>query len=237
MNVIMSVVVPAHNESALIRRLVSRLAVDDRLEVVVVANGCTDDTADVARGISSRVTVVEIDEASKIAALNAGDQVATVWPRAYVDADVVVEPSALLAVGAALAGGALVCSPALRVATSGSSWAVRAYYRIWELTDYRRESHIGSGIYALSAEGRSRFTSFPPIIADDRFVQTRFAPSERVTLEEHHFEVEAPRDFRSLVHRQERIALGNLELRRREPETDNVAFPTAVPPVGRSARP
>ena len=212
-----SVVIPAHDEEAVIGRLLAQLVGDVRapgLEIVVVANGCRDATATVARGFGRRVRVVEIPEASKIAALRAGDRAATAFPRAYVDADVRVSADALLALGHLLEtpGGPLVASPRLEVDTTGASWFVRSHHRIWELTDYRQHDHIGSGVYALSAAGRARFGDWPDVIADDRFVQQLFRPDERATLDGHSFTVPSARTIRAHLRRTTRIARGNLEL-------------------------
>lgn len=213
----MSVVIPAHDEESVIGRLLGALTSDPRsgeLEVVVVANGCTDSTAAIARSFGTSVTVVEIEPASKIAALEAGDLEAGEFPRAYVDADVTVDVPTLLALADALdrPGGAHVASPVLEVDTAGASWAVRQHYRIWALTDYRRRGHIGSGVYALSAAGRSRFGRWPDVIADDRFVQQLFLPSERRTLADHAFTVRSARTLGAHLRRSTRIARGNLEL-------------------------
>jgi biofilm PGA synthesis N-glycosyltransferase PgaC len=75
-----SIVVPAHNEAANIRRLLTSL-IEQRtdvariLEIVVVASGCSDDTADVARDLGRgrpglHVHVQERRE-GKVAAINA----------------------------------------------------------------------------------------------------------------------------------------------------------------------
>jgi glycosyltransferase involved in cell wall biosynthesis len=210
----LSVVIPAHDEERVLPRLLQRLApAGDRLEIVVVANGCADATADVAR--AAGVRVVELAEGSKVAALNAGDAAASVFPRAYVDADVEVDASALLALADRLREGPeLVASPRLRLDLSGATWPVRAYYAVWELSAFRRRGHIGSGIYALSAEGRSRFGAFPKVIGDDRFVQGLFTPAERVTVEEAEFVVRPPRTVGALLARGARIAAGNRELQR-----------------------
>ncbi|MFD4422586.1 glycosyltransferase [Agromyces sp. NPDC058484] len=221
----MSVVIPAHDEAAVIGRLLDRLVTDPRageLEIVVVANGCSDATASVARSFGTPVRVVEIEEASKIAALDAGDDDATVFPRAYVDADVTVDVATLLALADALEepGGPLVASPRLEIDTSDASWLVRQHYRIWELTDYRSHGHIGSGIYALSADGRARFARWPRVIADDRFVQQLFLPAERRTVDGHAFTVRSARTISAHLRRSTRIARGNLEL---PPETQLAA--------------
>ncbi|WKK72461.1 glycosyltransferase [Rathayibacter oskolensis] len=212
-----SVVIPAHDEAAVIGRLLGALVDGDpegRLEIVVGANGCTDGTASVARAVDPRILVAETERASKIAGLNAADGVATVFPRIYVDADVSVSAETLLALGDELArpGGPLVAAPEFHVDTTGASWPVRAHYSIWELSDYRVSGLVGSGIYGLSAEGRRRFGEFPEIIADDRFVQQLFAPEERMTLTGHSFSVKAPRRMRSQIKRTVRIAIGNAQL-------------------------
>ena len=106
----------------------------------------------------------------------------------------------------------MVASPRLEVDTDGASWPVRQHYRIWELTDYRRTGHIGSGVYALSADGRRRFGRWPQVIADDRFVQQLFLARERGTLEAHAFTVRSARTLPAHLRRSTRIARGNLEL-------------------------
>jgi glycosyltransferase involved in cell wall biosynthesis len=215
---VLSVVVPAHNEATVITRMLTPLvpAVDSgEFEVVVAVNGCTDDTAALARSVHPRIRVVETATASKIAALNLGDDTAVAFPRAYVDADVTVDVDTLRALADELRrdGGPLVAAPPLRVDASRSSWPVRAHYRIWELTDYRTVGHVGSGIYALSAAGRDRFGDFPDVIADDRYVQQLFRPDERGSSPHGHFTVQAPRTFRALIHRSVRSSAGNAQLR------------------------
>ena len=209
----MSVVIPAHDEEAVIQRALRGMR-DNRLEVVVVANGCRDATVSRAREVDPEIQVIEIAEASKIAALNAGDRAAVLFPRAYVDADVEVGAATLLALAAVLDSGlALVASPRLELDLSGANRWVRAYYSIWQLSAFRQAGHIGSGIYALSEEGRARFGRFPPVIGDDRFVQGLFEPAERATLVGHWFTVRPPRTLRALVARGSRIAAGNQQLR------------------------
>ncbi|WP_161490320.1 glycosyltransferase [Agromyces aureus] len=213
----MSIVVPAHDEAAIISRLLEALVADpraDECEILVVANGCTDATVRIARTFEPTVRVVEIETASKIAALEAGDAAATTFPRAYVDADVLVDLPALLALADLLdePDGPMIASPRFEVDTALASWPVRSHYRIWELTDYRRRGHIGSGIYALSREGRERFDAWPDVIADDRFVQQLFDLDERGTLEGHVFTVRSARTLGSHLRRTTRIARGNLEL-------------------------
>lgn len=217
MTPVLSVVIPAHNEGAVISRLLNRLVSgprSDEFEIVVVPNGCTDDTAERAAAAGPGVAVSSIETGSKIAALREGDRVATAFPRVYLDADVEVDNATLFALAEALSrpGGPLVASPTLVVNTDGASWPVRQHYRIWELTDYRRHGHIGSGVYALAETGRARFGDWPEVIADDRFIQQLFHPWERLTLVDHSFVVRSPRTLRAQIGRATRIHRGNLEL-------------------------
>ena len=72
-----SVVIPAHNEESVLARCLDTLLADSKssgLEIVVVANGCTDRTVEIAKNSAMEISVVEILQASKHAALNAGDK-------------------------------------------------------------------------------------------------------------------------------------------------------------------
>ncbi len=209
-----SVVIPAHNEESLLGNTLGTLLADagaDEFEVIVVCNGCTDATAAVA-GKHEGVTVLEIPEASKIAALNAADAAATTFPRIYLDADIVVDTASLRKVAQALQSGAPASSPTPTVDTSGCGIVSRAYFAIWSRTGYVTTSSLGSGIYGLSERGRARFGEFPNLISDDGFVYSHFAPAERVNPPGATFTIRAPRTIRALVKRRIRIVAGNQQL-------------------------
>ena len=192
-----------------------------------MANGCRDDTA-VQAGSVAGVRVIEIGAASKIVALNTGDAVATAFPRAYIDADVAVTADDLRALAGVLSASseARAAAPRMRVDSSASTWPVRAYYRVWELSDFRGDGHIGSGVYAVNERGRERWGDFPDVIADDRFVQQRFAASERTTLHDATFSVRASRDMSTHVRRGVRIEQGNRELRDDLQRAGQISAPT-----------
>jgi glycosyltransferase involved in cell wall biosynthesis len=219
-----SVVIPAHDEEAVIGRLLQALGdARDRLEVIVACNGCTDATASIARQHGAHV--VEVSAASKIAALNAADHAAATFPRVYVDADVILTGRAVLAMAEALADPGVLCAaPPLIVDVADRPLAVRAYYAVWCRIPYLRDSHVGSGVYAMSAAGRARFDRFPDVIADDLLGRNLFTRSERAVVATDPFVVQAPRTLRALVRRRIRIDAGNLELAAR---TDLPALPGA----------
>lgn len=208
-----SVVIAARDEEQVIERCISGLlrgADAGELEVVVVVNGSTDATAERAEAFGAPVRVLRTSRASKTAAFNAGDAVATSFPRFYVDADVELGIADLRAVADVLrAGPALAAAPRVEVDLSASSWAVRCYFTIWSQLPYVVDNLIGSGVFALSAEGRRRFGRFPDILADDRFVHALFASGERVSVASARFVVHAPRTARDLVRRKGRVFRGN----------------------------
>ena len=195
-----SVVIPAHDEERPLARTLRALADQggrEVPEVVVVANGCTDGTADVARAAGARV--IEQAEPSKAAALTTGDQAASHFPRIYLDADIVLAPGTLDALAEALRGDdAVVAAPRIVFDVSRSSWPVRAFYDAYQRIPYVQEGLVGLGVYGLSERGRARFGSFPRVTGDDLFVQRLFDPHERVTTDGH-FVVAAPRDLANLL--------------------------------------
>jgi glycosyltransferase involved in cell wall biosynthesis len=176
-----SVVIPAHNEAKVVGRGLNRLfdSLGAGIEVVVVCNGCTDGTADVARAAGHCLTVIELDVASKAEALRAADRFASAFPRVYLDADVLVSGTAVHRVMEHLSRpGALAARPPVVYDTSSSSWVVRRFYRARAQIPAVMGSLWGAGMYALSAEGRRRFAEFPLLVADDLFVDRLFRTDE-----------------------------------------------------------
>lgn len=212
-----SVIIPAHNEAAVIARTLDTLtrgAAPHEMEVVVACNGCHDATAQIARSFGEPVRVIEVAEASKIAALNAGDAAARGFPRFYVDADVLLTFESVRAVARVLQEGAVMAAaPRMRVDLEGASWPVRAFYRVWLRQPYHVQGHVGSGVYAVSRQGRKRFGRFPAVIADDEFFRLQFAPHERRVVEEAEFQIVAPRRLWGLIRVKTRSRLGLYQLR------------------------
>src|ERR1019366_4385014 len=128
----LSIIVPAHNAATRGFRVLPTIeaaAAQLNALVIVVCNGCTDDTAAVARR-STSVEVVELSNAGKAAALNAGDEIAgEVFPRLYLDADVRITVQALGDIAASLdTPDDAIASPARTYMVEGAPWLVRRYY-------------------------------------------------------------------------------------------------------------
>lgn len=218
-----SIVIPAHNESAVIDRCLRALisgADPEELEVLVVCNGCTDDTAERAMRYAPIVRVLESPVASKSAALNLGDETASSFPRFFLDADVVLPLRDLRLVADVLRRGVVHgAAPRMEVDLENRPWPIRAFYRIWMQTPYVTDDMLGCGVYAISAEGRGRFARFPDVIADDCFVRLLFEPGERRTVREASFLMTPPATLNELIHINVRRQVGMDEMEALHPES------------------
>ncbi len=219
-----SVVIPAHNEEtrlpATLERLLSGLDAD--VSVVVVCNGCTDATVEVASAFAPRVVVLEVQSASKTHALNVAEASLEPGPRAFIDADILISgASVALLLDAARGDTTPASEPLPLFDTSHSSGLVRVYYAVWLALHGAAPGDIGGGVYCLSERGRGRFGQFPDVMSDDGFVRSHFAPSEIARPTGATSTVHTPRDIRSLVKIKTRSRLGTRELRDRFPELWN----------------
>ncbi|MCX5149652.1 MULTISPECIES: glycosyltransferase [unclassified Streptomyces] len=214
-----SIVIPAHNEGRVIGRLLDALLADAPAsgpDIVVVCNGCTDDTAAVAGARGPRVRVVEIPTPSKHTALRIGDEHARGFPRLYVDADVEFAAAGVRALAGALAASPdlLAAAPGRDIPLSGCAWPVRAYYRVWQRLPAVREGLFGRGVIAVSEPGHARIAALPPLMADDLAASLAFASQERCVVEAARVVVHPPRTWGDLIRRRVRAATSSAELER-----------------------
>lgn len=222
-----SIVIPAHDEERVIGRLLAALTGDgaEPFEIVVVCNGCTDATADVARAAGSGVVVVEQDRPSKHAALRAGNAVARAFPRLFVDADVEIDASAvsrLVDTLEASAGELLAVGPTRHLPTARSSWPVHAYYEVWTQLPAVRSGLFGRGVIAVSRAGYERVGEIPELMGDDLVISEAFADHERSVVDDAVVTIHPPRTIRDLYRRRVRAATGN-----RQADVAGVRRPTS----------
>jgi hypothetical protein len=187
----LGIVAPACNEASVLRPFLESLLMQQgvTLDAVLVANGCRDLTASIARSFvlafrraGHRLRVVETPVASKTGALNLGDSILTRFPRAYIDADVVLSPGALGRLASVLdETSPRLASPALSLTPQPTWLANEIAGHIEALPPYSCDV-MGGGIYAVNAAGRARWATFPDVIADDAYVVSRFGLAERVRL-------------------------------------------------------
>lgn len=219
-----SVIIPAHNEEAVIHRCLTNIlnnALEDELEVIVVCNGCTDNTTSLARSFGLPVKVLVTGEASKTKALNLGDQQAACFPRFYVDADVLINIESLREMTNILQidNAVYAVSPQAYFEMSDSSWLVKAYYTVWQYSSFFQGTNGigGSGVYALSETGRKAFGDFPEIILDDAFINRIFKENNKMRVKSCFSTVNAPLNLWDLIKIKSRGYIGLHQLKNQYP--------------------
>lgn len=217
-----SIVIPAHNEAAVIARCLEPMLQDARpgeLEILVMANGCKDDTVAIASRFGPPVRVIDLKQGSKPLAINTGLAEASGDVIFVVDADVLVDVHSLRAAAEPLRSGrAMVSAPCIQVDCSQSTSAVRRYYDVWTSLPYARQSMVGSGVYGMTRQALAIVGEIPKIIGDDAYVRTKFPPEQRLTVSEYYgkpacFTVFPPRRLADLVHIEVRRRAADEEMR------------------------
>lgn len=191
MSVALSVIIPAHNEAGFIlpclEALVASQGTGADVEVIVVANGCTDNTVEIAQNVADRFAargwgyqVLDLPKGGKMRALNRGDDRAQFGAQVYLDADVVVSPMVLVQIAKALDSAVPRYASGSPIVTSKGSRVSAAYARFWSTHHFVTHGAPGFGLFAVNEAGRTRWGEFPGIISDDTFVRLSFSPEERV---------------------------------------------------------
>lgn len=212
-----SIVIPAHNEERVLGRLLGQLVPTTHaaeFDIIVVANGCTDRTAEIAASFGPAVRVISIPVASKTEAFAAGNSAAKSFPRLYVDADVELHAQDARALTDALERpGILAASPERRHAMAGRPWHVRWYYDIWERLPEVQRGLFGRGVIAVTEAGYRRIADLPPLLADDLAASLIFSQEERIITQDAQVTVHPPRTLSDLLHRRTRVAMGLHQIR------------------------
>jgi cellulose synthase/poly-beta-1,6-N-acetylglucosamine synthase-like glycosyltransferase len=222
-----AIIIPAHNEERALEGSLRALAAQDyagEVEVVVAANGCSDDTAAVARRSVSQmplgwtVTVLELAKAEKWAALNVADAHVEAEIRVYLDADIVLDPSAVKELATALdVDGPYLVQPRLvAAAIADAAIGVDSFVKVWSSLPYVRNEVLGVGCYAVNAAGRALWGEFPPFGADDTFVRLRFGNDQKTVVRSATMTVSFPTSLTELVRVRARWCRLGREVRRAE---------------------
>jgi len=142
-----SVVLPVHNEArrieAKVRNLLELDYPDDHLQLIVVGDGCTDDTLErAARAGGSRVAVRPLpNRAGKAAALNAGLEQATGEIVVFTDAGILLDRGALASLVGHFSHAAVGCVSGEDYVEGGGS---EGLYGRMELFVRREEARLHS---------------------------------------------------------------------------------------------
>ncbi|ACU77333.1 glycosyl transferase family 2 [Catenulispora acidiphila DSM 44928] len=212
--IVVSVIIPAHNEASVVGRLLSRLLADaapGEFEVWVVANGCTDDTAEIA-GAFADVKVLIAPEANKHAAMRLADEHAEGFPRLYVDADVEFGARDVRALAAAFDDpGVLAAGPSRALPPERRPWTVRWFYDVWDQLPVVRAGLFGRGVVGVSREGWERLRALPPLLGDDLAASLLFEPAQRRVVSESTVIVHPPRTAGALLRIRTRALVSTLQ--------------------------
>ncbi|WP_262693635.1 glycosyltransferase [Kordiimonas aquimaris] len=211
-----TVIIPAFNEEAAIGGTLGALQTGmfpGEFDIIVVCNGCTDQTVRKAHSVAPSAKVVDIQLPSKTMALNVGIAAAKHKPIVFLDADIKTSPEAVRSlVNTLLDGGIYLAYGNAFLQTRESSVNVRAFYRAWSQNGYFDNRKVG-GFFAISSAGLKCLGTFPDVINDDEFVRRQL--SERSLWVEHaQYVVRAPLTLKSLMKVRSRVYRGNAQLER-----------------------
>ncbi len=209
-----AIIMPAYNEAlgiaATLQSIVKGMKFGE-FEIIVVCNGCSDETAEVARAACPEACVLETPVASKTAALNLGLAAAKATPTVFLDADIKTSAAAVRSLVEALESKD--CDLAfgkVQFNTSLCKRRVREFYRAWQLNPYFDGGKVG-GFFAVSQSGLQRLGVFPGLTNDDEFVRRTLAENAAF-IPAATYMVEPPRTLSSLIRVRSRVYRGNSEL-------------------------
>lgn len=176
-----SMVVPAHNEEAVIESKIQNIAeieYDGQIEAVVVSDS-TDETDSIVESASdSRTSLVSLDERrGKSAAINAGVEATRGDIIVFSDANTMYEPTAVQRLIAPLVADEVGCTTgSLRLIDEFGKTTESSYWK-YELRLRRLESTLGTtvstngGVMAMKRESFERIPE--SVVNDDLFLTLR----------------------------------------------------------------
>lgn len=212
-----TIIIAAHNEESTIRATLTALGGgrSSNFTIMVVCNGCVDNTETIVRKEFPEVVCESLNQASKANAIRHAESLGIGFPRVYLDADIQLSQSMAehLIRHALHCNNAALVIPRSHTLLEGCNNAVKRFYQVWYETPYVKLQGFGAGCYVLNQTGRARFGEWPDLIADDGFVRTQFA-SHEITINQYSYvTVKAPKSLWSLLKVKARSKYGNLQLR------------------------
>jgi hypothetical protein len=91
---------------------------------------------------------------------------------------------------------------------------------------------VGRGVYGASRNARKRFDVFPSLFADDKFFDSQYDETEKVTVSDALVTIWTPTTLRQLVRNETRVARGNRQAATyfsREQRVESVDAKDSVP--------
>ncbi|MBL4672817.1 MAG: glycosyltransferase [Arenicella sp.] len=212
------IIIPAYNEQAVIKNTLSRLGGgrSSGFQIVVVCNGCDDQTESIVREHFPLVYCETLGQSSKARAIRQAEMLDIGFPRLYLDADIVITEitaEGLLALASAKSEPTLL-APHSIANLDNCSWWVQRFYHSWYQSIFVKQHGFGAGCYLVNQAGRARFGDWPDLIADDGFIRTQFADQETHVVTSQSVHVAAPKSLWPLLKVKSRSKYGNLQLKR-----------------------
>ncbi len=212
-----TVIIAAYNEASVIDETLRTLVNESNgFQILVVCNGCTDNTESKIKENFKSVLCYSIDTASKALAIRHAESLQPGFPRLYLDADILLrgkDATYLLGVSKRCHSPSLLI-PSSQVNFENCSMWVKKFYRAWYHSPYVKGQGYGAGAYILNQSARSHFEQWPDLIADDAFVRSRIDVSNTQIDHLHQVQVKAPKTLWSLIKVKTRSKLGNFQLRK-----------------------
>lgn len=210
-----SILIPAYNEASVIARCLDALALEPgqtEIEVIVIANGCKDDTVGIARTAMPEARVIDTPIGGKTRAMNIGVDRARGTILAFLDADLTLSAREISELADRMENdGTNAACGQMRVGLRGASAAVRAFYGVWAQNTYFDQGKLG-GFYLLTRAKVDQLFPLPAVTNDDEYIR-RHLRSNEITFDPGvSFVAEAPRTLSALIKVRTRVQRGNAEL-------------------------
>ncbi len=211
------IIIAAYNEASVIKDTLASLHTNGAInhyQLLVVCNGCTDETDSVIRTHFPHVLRFNLTHPSKALAIRYAESLNPGFPRIYLDADITLtalNAHTLIELAKSQKQPCLLI-PSSDLISTHSTALVKSYYRTWYKTPHVQQSGFGAGTYVINKIGRDGFGEWPELIADDAFVRLQFASDHVNVTQKAKVAVKAPKTLWSLIKVKSRSKLGNLEL-------------------------
>lgn len=207
-----TVCLPLHNAAGQISQSLEHLCQLDfagGLHVICVANGCTDDSADRARRMIPlfhargwELSVVELDQAGKSAAIRCAEELAPAGLFAALDVNVRPALDSLHHLISAAGSNDLgVVSAKLRYVESGTA-LVRRFAQAYGCAPFARTDDVKGTFFVFADGHREVVRNLPDIGADDRYFLRTAARSERASVDAAIVDYYFPPSLASLIRQQ-----------------------------------
>lgn len=211
-----TIIIAAYNEENCIGELLSNLGhgKSNLFQIVVICNGCTDNTENIIREKFPNVYLGIAQTASKSLAIRTAESLNIGFPRLYLDADIALNQQQAETLFKKVQNddriGLFV--PSSITDTKSSSYFVDQYYQAWYSTGFVKNKGFGCGCYIINEPSRQTFNLWPELISDDGFLREVF--NDIIILKQVCVTVAAPKTLFSLLKIKTRSKYGNIELKK-----------------------